>query len=44
MEIISSMINNNLDVLVNSIESLVGIVSFDYDEVENKSMRKTDWI
>jgi hypothetical protein len=36
MEIISSMITYNLDILVDSIESLVGIVSFDYEDLDNK--------
>jgi hypothetical protein len=35
MEIISSMITYNLDVLVTSIESLVGVVSFDFEMYEN---------
>lgn len=36
MEIISSMIIYNLDILVTSIESLVGVVSFDFEEMHEE--------
>jgi hypothetical protein len=42
MEIISSMITYNLDILVTSIESLVGVVSFDFDEMNENSKGKRE--
>ncbi|CZR56399.1 uncharacterized protein PAC_06287 [Phialocephala subalpina] len=41
MEILSSMITKNLDVLVDSIESLVGVVSFDYEDFDDENKAKT---
>lgn len=40
MEIISSMIIYNLDILVTSIESLVGVVNFDFEEMHENGKGK----
>ncbi|OBT43669.1 hypothetical protein VE00_05184 [Pseudogymnoascus sp. WSF 3629] len=42
MEIISSMIIYNLDILVTSIESLVGVVNFDFEEMHENSKGKRE--
>lgn len=42
MEIILSMIIYNLDVLVTSIESLVGVVNFDFEEIDGDDKGKRE--
>jgi hypothetical protein len=42
MEVISSMITHNLDGLVTRVESLVGVISFDFGDLGGDDKGKTE--